>query len=251
MYCQRVPAGPLSDLVELLWDCSLYIAPHSRERVLPCGRAQMIINLDGGAPKSVVTGFRTGSVEVETGRMSGIMGVVFKPGGLGGAHELFDRSIPLDEFSPTESRQLIDHLRGAPTAAARLELLEANLASTFIAPRIHPVIQQGLDLLSRNPSLQTIRAIANENGLSARRFTHLFNVQVGITPKAYARLVRFQGVVGAVDNARRVEWASVAADCGFSDQPHLVHEFRAFAGTTPSAFIASRRPFRNHVAVDR
>ena len=250
MYCQRVPVPPLSNLVELLWDCDVYDAPHSRERVLPFGRIQMIIDLEGGAARSAITGLRTVSVEVETGRMKGIMGVVFKPGGIPGAHELFDRTLPLDEFLPNQSRQLIDLLRSAPTAEKRLALLDANLAGTIVQPRVHPAVRHGLAMLSRNPSVRTIRDVANENGLSARRFTDLFNTQIGITPKAYARLLRFQGVVSEIDNARRVEWAIVAADSGFSDQSHLVHEFRSFAGMTPSAFVSSRRPFRNHVAVE-
>jgi AraC-like DNA-binding protein len=54
-------------------------------------------------------------------------------------------------------------------------------------------------------------------------------------------------VVARVHGRRRVEWAALAADCGFHDQPHLAHEFRAFSGMTPSAYLAAQGPWAGHV----
>src|SRR3546814_13902548 len=63
-----------------------------------------------------------------------------------------------------------------------------------------------------------------------------------MSPKRYARLQRFRRLVAQVHRDRTVDWAGVAVDRGFHDQPHLVHEFRAFAGLTPTARLATCGP---------
>jgi transcriptional regulator GlxA family with amidase domain len=71
-----------------------------------------------------------------------------------------------------------------------------------------------------------------------------------MTPKRYCRLLRFQDVVRQVASGHRVDWADLAVSCGFADQAHLGHEFRAFSGLSPERFLAAERPFLNHVRLD-
>jgi len=78
----------------------------------------------------------------------------------------------------------------------------------------------------------------------------LFREQVGLTPKLYCRVLRFQGVVNAASSQREVDWAEVALDGGYCDQSHMAHEFRAFSGLTPGEWLATERPFRNHAVLD-
>ena len=77
----------------------------------------------------------------------------------------------------------------------------------------------------------------------------MFRDSVGLTPKLFSRIQRFQAVIGQLARGQRVEWAGVAADGGFYDQSHLNREFRAFAGVTPGEYrpVAPDRP--SHVAV--
>ena len=84
-------------------------------------------------------------------------------------------------------------------------------------------------------------------GLSAKRFIERFKIEVGLTPKRYCRVRRFQRALALANRGRRVDWTGVALDCGYFDQAHFIHDFRSFAGLTPTEYLAARTSFQNHV----
>jgi AraC-like DNA-binding protein len=92
-----------------------------------------------------------------------------------------------------------------------------------------------------------VSAVTDYIGISTRRFIQLFHQQVGLTPKAFCRVRRFQRVLRSVHGRREVDWAQVALDCGYYDQPHFIHDFQAFSGFTPSAYLALATTHLNHV----
>jgi methylphosphotriester-DNA--protein-cysteine methyltransferase len=61
---------------------------------------------------------------------------------------------------------------------------------------------------------------------------------IGLTPKSYSRIARFQNVMQALKYAAFHPWPSLALDCGYYDQAHFIKEFKAFTGATPSEFVA-------------
>ena len=75
---------------------------------------------------------------------------------------------------------------------------------------------------------------ASGTGLSARQFERRFGAQVGLSPKAFLRVVRFQEVLRAVGAGSTTDWARLAVELGFYDQPHFVNDFKAFTGYTPT-----------------
>jgi AraC-like DNA-binding protein len=110
----------------------------------------------------------------------------------------------------------------------------------------------------RNRLLDAARDAANDAriaevqsaaGYSAKHFIEIFRASVGLTPKTYCRVRRFQSVLENLFGKRKIEWARVALDCGFYDQSHLNREFRAFSGVTPGEYqgVAIDRP--NHLAI--
>jgi AraC-like DNA-binding protein len=70
---------------------------------------------------------------------------------------------------------------------------------------------------------------------------------VGLTPKLFCRVRRFQRVLRRIGTGRPVEWAAVAVDCGYFDQAHFIRDFHAFSGINPSAYLAGRTEHLNHV----
>jgi AraC-like DNA-binding protein len=110
-------------------------------------------------------------------------------------------------------------------------------------------VQYALSTFRAQPSVARVREVTDEIALSPKRFIERFKADVGVTPKRYCRLLRFQGVVARAHNAGQtpIEWAALALDCGYFDQAHLIHEFREFSGLAPTAYEAHRTTFQNHV----
>ena len=84
-------------------------------------------------------------------------------------------------------------------------------------------------------------------GLPSRTLRRRFTAQVGLTPKRFARVQRLQHVVRYLDGRTQVDWAAVAAEHGYADQPHLADEFRELAGVTPTEYLRSRVNGPNHL----
>ncbi len=83
--------------------------------------------------------------------------------------------------------------------------------------------------------------------MSQRRFLDRFRGEVGIAPKLFARVQRFQAVIRKVHTLRDVDWAAIAVECGYFDQAHFIHDFRAFSGFTPAQYFQLKSEHRNHV----
>ena len=104
-----------------------------------------------------------------------------------------------------------------------------------------------LQMFGRRPLLTSVTAVTDALGLSPKRFIERFKFEVGMTPKRYCRVLRFQRAIARAHSGGRVDWVQLALERGFSDQAHLIHEFRAFSGLTPTAYLAARTESRNHV----
>jgi methylphosphotriester-DNA--protein-cysteine methyltransferase len=104
-------------------------------------------------------------------------------------------------------------------------------------------IDRGLDAVR-------IGKIADTIGISHKHLLREFDRCVGLTPKLYARLCAFQRVIRSVGHKAEVDWAGTAATCGYHDQAHLIHEFRAFSGLTPANYLAKRGPFLNYLEIE-
>jgi AraC-like DNA-binding protein len=88
----------------------------------------------------------------------------------------------------------------------------------------------------------TVEAVARAAGVSRQHLSREFRERIGIGPKLYSRLARFQGGLVYAGCRARVDWAQVAVDMGYADQSHMIAEFRQFTGLTPNA-LANRQWF--------
>jgi AraC-like DNA-binding protein len=253
LYARR-PAPPLSAHIEQLWYCENYQAPHARERVLPNGTFDLILDLACGE-QPLVCGMRSQFVVIETALLRAILGVTFRPGGARAffdppSDEFFNRDVPLECVWGSGAAALVSRLQDAPTAAAKFDRLEAALlARASGRAAMHPAVRHAIDAFTRSRHAGSVRDVAIDSGLSRRRLGQLFREQVGVTPKLYCRLKRFQHVVQQIARGGPVDWADVALGGEYSDQSHLVHDFREFSGLTPGAYLAADRPHPNHVPI--
>jgi AraC-like DNA-binding protein len=249
------PGPPLGCSIEHVWYNEHYQVAHRRERALPNGRFQLIIDLSGGF-EPIVVGMRSEYALLETATLQHVMSVVFRPGG---TREFFDLPadafyngvVPLEQVWGADALWLRDRLRDAPTPAEKFRVMDAALLRRRSERRqLHAAVRHALGRFGRDAHIRSVLAVTKETGVSRRHLAQLFRQQVGITPKLYCRVHRFQRVVQRISAGAAVDWADVALAGGYCDQSHFANEFRDFSGMTPGDYLASDRPYVNHVVED-
>jgi AraC-like DNA-binding protein len=264
------PGPPLSSLVDQFWYYYGHTRPHSRERLLPTGTLELVVNLREDRvltydpdqlerclplPGSLVIGAYSRYFVLDTSAVSNVIGIHFKPGGAFAflappAGELRDQHVGLEAlWGVRETALLREQLLEAPSAEAKFAVLERALLRRLRQATPHGAVDLALRRLERAPQLRTLAQVSGSIGLSPRRFIELFTAQVGLTPKLYCRIQRFQRALEAAARPAPVNWTAVALDCGYYDQAHFIRDFRAFSGLSPTAFLGTRRDYPNHVAM--
>lgn len=268
---RRAPAPPLDALIDCLWHAQRLPKAHARERALPTGRVDLVIHLAQeqltryadaadlhGQRYSpmLVSGAGTRHFVIDTSRPSLVVGVHFHAGGAAAllglpASELSEQHVALEELWGAAARRLREQLLAAGTPQQRLDRLEAALLARY-QPDARPdaAVRHALRSLSYAPGEARIAALQAASGLSAQRFIASFNQQVGLTPKRYARVLRFKRVIErAAASMGAIDWVQLALDAGYHDQPHLVHDFRAFSGLSPTQYQPAQAQQPSHVAI--
>jgi len=255
-FSHYIPAPPLSDYIELLWIYEGYSAPHAKERVLPTGSMELIFGLDEDQRVGCsLTGAQTQFTILNTSRPFSVMGVHFKPGGgfpfFGmPACEFQGMGVPLDLVWGGFAGEVRDRLLEAKTHGAKYRILE-NALLERVRGRLgkHPAVRFALDAFGTAEAPCSVAAVTDQIGLSPRRFIEVFRNEVGLTPKLYCRIRRFQNVVAMIHKLPEPDLADMALSCGYYDQAHFIHDFRAFSGVSPSAYLKYRTSAPNHVAM--
>jgi AraC-like DNA-binding protein len=243
-YTEYRPPADLSAWVACLWQINGSIADgHTlAHRVLPDGCADLVFEPDSSA----LVGPMSSATVVELRGEVDVMGIRFRPGSIGtfagmAADQLLDAALPRGELSL--ALELSDaQLFASDGLAQRLELL-TRLCRRRIStlPPPDPLIRHALAywLPTGASDLPTVAAVTVAVALSERAFERRFIRSVGMPPARYRRLARFRRLL-AQQRAGHGDWATSAAAAGYSDQPHLIRDFRAFAGVTPTEWSVAQ-----------
>lgn len=270
MYLQRRPAPPLDAVVACLWASERGALVHARERILPSGCDNVVIalheaplrrfaDIDDRRGNSIGNalwqGVHDAPVLRDTSAPACVVGISFRAGGgaaLAGVPmgDLAGRTLALDALWGSAVARLRDRLQHASGAVARLDLLEDWLLQRLAG--VHgndPVVAQALALFAQAPTRARVESVRLATGCSPQRFIARFRDAVGLSPKRYARVLRFHTLVQRLGAGRELSLAELALDAGYVDQSHLSNEFRRLGGLTPSAYrpVAGDRP--THVAI--
>ncbi|MDZ5649384.1 AraC family transcriptional regulator [Nitrospirillum sp. BR 11828] len=160
--------------------------------------------------------------------------------------ELVDRVVPLDAMLGPAGTRLGQALAEAPDGAGRMAILDEALTRRFAAlPGLPRAQMHALALLRDRPDMD-IAAIAQDIGWSAKHLAARVKDALGVGPRTYRRLLRFEaltkGLGAAPPDAGSGGWAGIAIDAGYCDQSHMIREFREFAGLTPGQYLAQSLP---------
>lgn len=241
---------------------------HARERSLATGGTQLLVNLaademwwhPAGEPAPLTTrgaawqGPDTRPAVIDPADQREIIWVKFRPGGAypflaAPASAVRDQLVSLDELWGRDGATLRDRLLSAGPPARQVRAIEAVLvarAAGSAAP--DPAVAVAAAALDQGA---TVADVGDRLGWTRRRLARRFEERVGLTPKRFARVRRFQRLLGAVAAGDRYgrapDWARLAREHGYHDQAHMIHEFRAFAGLSPTAYRPRSAAAQNHV----
>ncbi len=239
------------------------------ERFLPDGNVEVIFSLndepqfiyDNETLREIqkcehvwASGVRTRPISIPSGNEARMFVIVFKKGM---AHPFFP--FPMDELcdqvveAKTIWKDEILYLReriagvsgGAERFAAVEEFLLGLLGPKYI-PR--PFVEYGVSRIVSEPTQIRLTQLTEEIGYSKKHFINTFKHDVGVSPKAYMRIMRFQKAVAEIET-RDIEWSDIALDCGYYDQAHFINDFRSFSGFTPVEYERRKNGNLNYVPV--
>lgn len=272
LYIERPPAPALRSFVRSLWYAHIPSAPHTRERILPTGRAQIVLALsrdslthcsengrDERLPPAIVAGQRSIYETIATADLVDLVGITFAPGALptllSDRADLFsNQTLGLDQIRCGLTDHLRSQLQEGSSPEHRLCILESCLVTGLFANSghraltLHPAVHFALEQFSRNSNHLSVAHVAQRTGWSQRRFSQLFREQIGFQPKVWLRLQRFGQAVRQLRTGGEVALAELAFDCGFYDQAHLANEFRSFSGLDLTTYKSKRHDlWPNHV----
>jgi AraC-like DNA-binding protein len=152
--------------------------------------------------------------------------------------ELTGQVVELEDLLGREAHELAERLAGAPDWAARIDLFERAIARRVLAaPPVAPALDWAWARLLGSGGAAAVGELARELGWSRRHLAARFRAELGMPPKALARILRFERAVQRLRGGE--ELAALAIEAGYYDQAHFNRDFRALAGTTPRAY----RPF--------
>ena len=237
--------------------------PAAVERIMPNGQAHLMINLAedqfrsyNGETCSAISS-RSGAVlagphgqaaAIDTAEQQWLAAVEFRPGGAAPFFgqpltEARDQIVSLDDLWGLDGALVRERLLEAPTPQAKLRVLETILLEQLVG-RGDPAVGFAVAAMERG---LPVRETAARAGLLPRTLVRRFEQRVGLTPKRFARVRRLQRIL---KSARRGgEWAAIAAEHGYTDQAHLVHDFRDLTGITPTGYRPQSAQRGNHVPV--
>ena len=146
------------------------------------------------------------------------------------------RAVRPRTVSASSSPRVVFPAAVQPSIAGRIAVIESELLRRL--GEHDPRVDAAVAWITRAGGRLPIERIAAQIGISRQHLSRRFLQHVGVTPKTFARVMRFESLVRAARNGPR-DWAALAADLGYFDQAHLIAEFRELAGATPVPFFQS------------
>ncbi|MDN6887050.1 helix-turn-helix domain-containing protein [Variovorax sp. CAN2819] len=282
MQLTRLAPPHLRPFVRLMWASSPEGTPDeqpgAREHVLPTGGMHLVFRLSGPSLRlfrddadaqgftvgyAMVGGTRSAFFVRDVSVTTRTVGVMLQPGAaraLLGAPEdaLAERHTPLEALWGADANFALEQLHGTDSLQRQLAivvaLLEARLASSSMHG-LHPAVAQalarmyGASVNDDDGQAGAIGQLVQQSGYSHRRFIALFRGMTGLAPKQYARMLRFDHVLGQFAIQPDRPWVELALEAGYSDQAHFNRDFKAIAGMSPQAYRRAAPVSSRHVRI--
>lgn len=254
IYRESYPSASLHSVIDRYWSIEYDgSADAPVEPVLPDGCPEIVFNLADrfqriptyGDVETQASAIVSGQIRSRllirpTGRVS-LFGVRFRSYGAVGflgvaMSSLTDQIVPLETVIGDLSREIESRIEEVETFEERIAIVESALSIRRANGELS--VAAGLtELISDSGGRMSVRELVDRSGVGERRIERMFDKYVGVSPKVFSRIVRFQGVVRSIEAANSFGLLDTALSFGYYDQSHMIHEFGEFAGTSPMAYF--------------
>jgi AraC-like DNA-binding protein len=248
----------LAPYVKCIWslESDVPIPDSGRERILPDSCVELVFHFrdtyrshfatgeSALQPASFVVGQMKRFLEIEPTGRAGFIAVRFHARG---AYLFFHRPlqeiaagvVDLEDLWRARAREWTERIALANDVPARLRFIEQALLSVLRASgRTDRAVDRALHLIEERRGQVRVAELANEIGVSCRHLSRQFQRAVGVSPKEFGRIKRFQGALESLRVGGSRSLTEVALDGGYYDQAHFNHEFREMAGMSPGDLVA-------------
>jgi AraC-like DNA-binding protein len=259
LHLVEVPPSPeLEPYVGVLYCLNVAIAGMSPERkciLLPNPCVDLVINLGGpfsiehatdqqaSGPLAVLHGPHAVSAHLRRQGALCLLGARLKHGVAASflnfpVKEITNRFIPAETFWAQSNTELVEPVLAAPTIRSKMAAMEKSLVKFFgRARRIDTTLRKAVKLVAQHQGDVEVSELARQLKISRQTVKHKFDNGVGLSPKTFGKLRRFQNVLRCVSTDANIDWSELAQRCGYYDQAHLIREFNSFTGFSPEKFL--------------
>lgn len=223
------------------------------ERVYPCGYATMVFHYGSPSkfqkknsskyiePNLVICGQQTNYYDLSLSGKTGMILIVFRPHGVKSFFnfpitELLNENLSLQDLAINETKELEDKLFNSPNNKQRVIHLENFLIKRLIHDNEFERVEHAIKLIENSKGQIKAQDIAHEVCFGIKQFERTFSKYVGVNPKKFASIIRFQNVIQMKSN-HKDSMSQLAFDNGYYDQSHFIHDFKSLTGLTPNAFF--------------
>jgi AraC-like DNA-binding protein len=240
MYQEHAPNIALTPLVETYWTTIGYIEKEMTFKVLPDGCVDIVFNLNESVPN--IAGTMTTVFELAFSGSVRMFGIRFRPAAITAftrvpVEEFTDRLIDISLPETVFDRYFYESLQENRTVEGIVNQTDNYLISKL--PCLYQPEKQTLravDLICQAKGKISLADVASDVCLCQRHFERKFKSAVGISPKTFAKVVRFKNALHYLNNSQDNDLLSVAVACGYYDHTHLIRDFKMLGGEVPSYF---------------
>jgi AraC-like DNA-binding protein len=270
IYDIHIPCFPLNQFVESFIYYKDYNPVHSVDRFLPDGNINLVIDLTD-YPKYIYdnytlqeiqacnnvwfSGIRNNFITIPSGRDSEMFIINFQKGkaypftGMP-LHEFTDHVVDGELAMTNEILHLRERLLCLREVQQKFRFAEQHLLKVFgWKLQENPFVDYAVNQIVRMPHQAVIEHISNKVGYSQKHFIKIFKEHVGMAPKAFLKVMRFQKAISEIEQQKTANWTRIANESGYYDQAHFINDFKNFSGFTPSQYLSKQTDFTNYVAV--
>jgi AraC-like DNA-binding protein len=255
-YTEIKPQKFLSGFVKCFWllEGDEISNGNNKEKILPDGCMELIFNYGDRfkeyrkdysetQPLSFIYGQITKYIEVQPSGRTGIIAVRFHPNGAEAflqypVSELFNKAVSTYDILGKEGSELEEKILAAKDNRSRVEILQNYLISRLKKNNKYDyVIAACIKRIEQSKGLVTISSLSEQYNISTRHLERKFISIVGMNPKQFSRVIRFQNILRLMQSGQISNLTGIAFESGYYDQPHFIKDFRNFTGTNPLTYF--------------